>query len=78
MSTPPSVVPRSRTAYILLAIFLGGLGIHNFYAGYTGKAITQLLIAVISFGLLSWVVWIWAIIDICTVTSSADGTPLAS
>ena len=26
----------------LLGIFLGGLGIHNFYLGYTGKAMLKL------------------------------------
>ena len=26
----------------LLGIFLGGLGIHNFYLGFTGKAIAQI------------------------------------
>ena len=36
-------MPKSRLAYILLAILLGTLGIHNFFAGYTGKGIAQLL-----------------------------------
>jgi TM2 domain-containing membrane protein YozV len=35
-STPPPVAaPRTRLAYILLALFLGTLGIHNFYSGHT-------------------------------------------
>ncbi|MBR3902211.1 MAG: TM2 domain-containing protein [Akkermansia sp.] len=66
-------MPKSRLAYILLAVFLGSLGIHNFYAGYTGKAIAQLLITLISFGFLSLLVWIWAIVEICTVTKDAQG-----
>lgn len=28
--------PKSRLAYILMGLFLGGLGVHNFYAGYNG------------------------------------------
>src|SRR5262245_27835588 len=34
--------PKSRTTYILLGVFLGPLGAHNFYAGYTGRAVGQL------------------------------------
>ena len=30
---------KSKMAAGLLGIFLGGLGIHNFYLGYTGKAL---------------------------------------
>ena len=66
-------MPKSRLAYILLAIFLGTFGIHNFYAGYTGKGIAQLLISLISFGFLSPLVFIWAIIEVCTVTKDAQG-----
>ena len=66
-------MPKSRLAYILLALFIGSLGVHNFYAGYTGKGIAQLLLTLISFGFLSPVVWIWAIVEICTVTKDAQG-----
>jgi TM2 domain-containing membrane protein YozV len=47
----------------LLGIFLGTLGVHNFYLGYTGKAVAQLLIAVLSCGFLSWISFIWGIIE---------------
>ena len=66
-------MPKSRLAYILLALFIGSLGVHNFYAGYTGKGIAQLLLTLISFGFLSPIVWIWAIVEICTVTKDAQG-----
>lgn len=66
----------------LLAIFLGHLGIHNFYLGYTKKAVTQLLITV----LLSWTgvapvaIWIWAIVEGIKIFQSeipdSDGKPL--
>ena len=69
---------KSRLAYILLGLFLGGLGIHNFYAGYTGKGIAQLLITILSGGFLALVVWIWVIIEICTVTKDAQGVDFAS
>ncbi len=51
------------------------LGIHNFYAGYNGKGIAQLLITVLTFGLGGLVTWIWAIVDVCTVTVDAGGVP---
>ena len=69
----------SRVGYILLALFLGVLGIHNFYAGYSGKGIAQLLITL----LLGWLIlpWlaviIWNIIEICTVTKDAQGVPFS-
>lgn len=75
-----AVVPfqnKSRTAYILLGIFLGTLGIHNFFAGYTGRGIAQLLTSV----LIGWLiipllaVWIWVLVEICTVTTDANGMP---
>jgi len=70
--------PKTRLAYILLGVFLGGLGIHNFYAGYTGKGIAQLLMSLF----LWWTivapiaVWIWIIVEVCTVDRDADGNPL--
>jgi TM2 domain-containing membrane protein YozV len=35
--------PKSKTTAALLCFFLGGLGIHRFYLGYTGIGIAQLL-----------------------------------
>ena len=67
------IMPKSRLAYILLGIFLGSFGIHNFYAGYTNKAVIQLLITLVSCTTLSWVSFIWAIVDIVTVTTDANG-----
>ena len=36
--------PKNGIIYILLAWFLGTIGIHNFYAGYIGRAVVQLLL----------------------------------
>ncbi|MGZ4897937.1 MAG: NINE protein [Candidatus Angelobacter sp.] len=64
---------KSRTAYIVLGIFLGALGIHNFYAGYTGRAVGQLCLTVLTLGYLGIVSWIWAIIEICIVEKDSTG-----
>jgi TM2 domain-containing membrane protein YozV/ribosomal protein L40E len=67
---------KQRLTYILLGIFLGGLGIHNFYAGYTSKGVAQLLITLLLgwlFGLGILIVYIWVIIEIVTVTVDANG-----
>lgn len=36
---------KSKLLAGLLGIFLGGLGIHNFYLGYTGKAVAQIILS---------------------------------
>lgn len=40
--------PKSRIAGALLAFFLGGLGIHNFYLGKKNRGIAQLSITLVS------------------------------
>ena len=41
---------KSKFLAGILAILLGSLGIHNFYLGYNGKGIAQLLLWVFFFG----------------------------
>lgn len=69
---------KSKVAAGLLAIFLGVFGVHNFYLGYTGKAVAQLLITLLTCGLGSFVSGIWGFIEgIMILTGSintdADG-----
>jgi TM2 domain-containing membrane protein YozV len=81
--TQPSmlvVTPRkSRGVYIILGLFLGTLGIHNFYAGYHGRGAAQLIITL----LLGWVIIgllitvPWALIEICLVTEDTNGDRMA-
>ena len=40
---PPSTYEKSKVAAGLLAIFLGGLGVHKFYLGYITQGIIMLL-----------------------------------
>lgn len=72
---------KSKIAAGLLGIFLGALGVHNFYLGFTGKAVAQLLITILSCGILSFVSAIWGLIEgILILTGSinkdADGNIL--
>lgn len=63
---------KDRVAYVLLAVLLG-IGIHNFYAGYTTRGIIQLLVSILSCGILWFFIWIWSIVEACTVTQDANG-----
>jgi TM2 domain-containing membrane protein YozV len=65
--------PKSRTTYIVLGVFLGALGAHNFYAGYTGRAVGQLCLSVLTVFYLAIVSWIWAIVEICVVDRDSAG-----
>ena len=72
---------KSKIAAGLLGIFLGSLGIHNFYLGYTGKAIAQLLISILSCGFLAPISSIWGLIEGILIlagdqNTDANGDPL--
>lgn len=67
---------KSKMTAGLLGIFLGGLGIHNFYLGYTGKAIAQIALS-LCFGVGA----IWGLIEgimiLCgSIDKDANGVPL--
>ena len=67
---------KSKMAAGLLGIFLGSLGVHNFYLGYTGKAVAQLLISILSCGILALVSEIWGLVEgimILTGSINVDG-----
>lgn len=71
----PQTPPKSRITYILLGLFLGSLGIHNFYAGRTGAGVAQLLITL----LIGWtviplvIVSIWVLIELIAVSTDGKG-----
>lgn len=76
---------KSKIAAGLLGIFLGGLGIHNFYLGNTNRALIQLLVSifggVVTCGLASAGMGIWGLVEgIMILTGSisedAHGVPL--
>lgn len=69
----------SRGVFIILGLFFGCLGVHNFYAGFYGKGAVQLIITVFAWVAL-WpaviVTAVWALVEICTVREDASGDPL--
>ena len=65
---------KSKMAAGLLGIFLGCFGVHNFYLGYTGKAVGQLLITVLSCFILSPVSAIWGLIEGIMILSGSINT----
>ncbi len=76
-NAPTGLVPqKSKMAAGLLGIFLGSLGVHNFYLGYTGKAVAQLLISLLSCGFLAVASEIWGLVEgimILTGSINKDG-----
>ena len=48
MAAAPAGEQKSKIAAGLLGIFLGSLGIHNFYLGYTSRALIQLLVTLLA------------------------------
>ncbi len=81
LAPPPLLAgdPRkSKLAAGLLGIFLGGIGVHRFYLGYTGIAIAQIVVTLFTCG----VGQIWGLIEgilILTgsgITTDADGLTL--
>ena len=75
---------KSKIAAGLLGLFFGYLGIHNFYLGYTGKAVAQLVLTIISpftFFIIFPIPCIWGLIEgimILTggINTDSNGIPL--
>lgn len=59
----PLVDQNKKILAGVMGILFGAFGVHNFIYGYTGKAIAQLLITLLSCFMLSWVSAIWGLIE---------------
>lgn len=69
---------KSKLAAGLLGIFLGGLGVHNFYLGNTGKAVAQLLLTLVGWILLGLgpiAAAIWGLVEGIIILCSKPGSP---
>ncbi|MCH5187496.1 MAG: TM2 domain-containing protein [Oscillospiraceae bacterium] len=67
---------KSKLTAGLLGIFLGGFGVHNFYLGYTGKAVAQIVLT-FCFGIGA----IWGFVEgililAGSINKDANGVPL--
>lgn len=64
--------PKSKIAAGLFGIFLGGLGIHRFYLGYTTIGVIQLVLTVVlgifTFGLVG----LWGLIEGIMILAGAE------
>ena len=80
-TTRPTIVrtAKSRGIYIILGLFFGLLGVHNFYAGHYRPAIWQLVTTILFFwtAIVPVAVFIWIIFELCTVKSDSNGEPLS-
>lgn len=69
--------PKKKIVAGLLGLFLGGLGIHNFYLGNTKRAVIQIVVSLVTCGLGA----LWGEIEgililIGNINTDADGNEL--
>jgi hypothetical protein len=55
--------PKSKIVAGLLGIFLGGLGIHRFYLGFTKIAVIQLILTLVLGAFTFGIVCLWGVIE---------------
>ena len=68
---------KSKMVAGLLGIFLGAWGIHNFYLGYSGKAILQIVLTIVTCGIAGIWGFIEGILILCgNINTDADGNAL--
>lgn len=77
LTAPVSSDAKSKIAAGLLGIFLGGLGIHRFYLGYTTLGIVQIVVTLITCGVGTLWGFIEGILILTgsTITTDAQGKP---
>lgn len=57
----PAGQQKSKIAAGILGIFLGSFGVHNFYLGYTNKAVAQLILTITGVFTAIFIIGIFAI-----------------
>ena len=64
---------KSQLIYVVLALFFGAFGVHNFYANRWGRGLIQLLLTV-GTGMVGAIISsLWSIINIFTIETDGDG-----
>lgn len=73
----PQGEQKSKICAGLLGLFLGGLGIHNFYLGNTSRAVIQIVVTLVTCGAGSLWGFIEGIMILCgSIKTDANGIPL--
>lgn len=72
----PAGAQKSKLAAALFGIFLGGFGVHNFYLGYIGKGVAQIILS-----FFCGIGAIWGFIEgililAGSINTDANGVPL--
>ncbi len=87
---PRSMKPskRQRSVYIILALFLGGVGAHNIYLGRTGSGIVKICVTALllagnwymgaATAFPAWLAYgLWIVIEAVAVTKDDEGRELS-
>jgi len=69
-SSTLGVSPKNRIVAGFLGICIGGLGIHNFYLGFTTKGVIQLVLTITLF--FWWAATIWGLVEGIIILTSKD------
>lgn len=69
LSDEEMVSPKSRAAAVVLCLFVGGFGIHNFYLGRIGRGVCQLILTLVGFvtAIPLVVVGVWIVIELIMI-----------
>lgn len=66
----PLPPPRTKLLAIVLALFLGGIGIDRFYLGKTGQGVGRILLTVTVFGYA--ISAIWSVVSIIRIAMDKE------
>ena len=71
---------KNSIVYVILAFWVGCIGIHNFYAGYWKRGLLQLLLTLVSPYMMFVPLLftsVWALIELLFVNRAADGSVMS-
>lgn len=74
---PSGYIQKSRLVAGILGIFVGGIGVHNFYLGNITRGVIQILVTIVTCGFGSIWGFIEGILILCkTINYDANNVPL--
>lgn len=63
---------KNRLVAVLLAFFLGYIGIHKFYLGYTTQGVIMLLVSILTFGFGAIIMAVISLVEFGIYLSKSD------